>query len=362
MASFEKRGKKWRAIISAIEGTQRVKRYKTFNTKREATEWAVKAENSKLDGYNIAGSKQTLPEYFLEWYELYRKPNIRESTQIRYISEYNRVKKLFNGIRLEQLTTPLLQKKVDEYGKTVSSNTVNKFWDVVKSSLRDAQIDGLIMRDIWSRVKPHSTNQGTDKGVLSARNFAKLQKYLYENINAPSDLGILIALETGARLGEIAALTQTDIDFKTNTISVSKSYSVAVQKVTETKNVQSHRLISVTQQLVDIIKVHLDYLPLYSHYYNRQFSRRLNDILIKLEIPKIRFHDLRHSHASFLLYNDLSIDYVSKRLGHKNTRITLDVYAHMLEEKSNEQDALALEFLSSSPQMSPNNKNTTQFE
>ncbi|MGX7060732.1 tyrosine-type recombinase/integrase [Leuconostoc carnosum] len=48
----------------------------------------------------------TLPEYFLEWYERYRKPNIRESTQMRYISEYNRVKILFDGVKLEQLNTP----------------------------------------------------------------------------------------------------------------------------------------------------------------------------------------------------------------------------------------------------------------
>lgn len=54
MASFEKRGKKWCAIVSAIEG---VKRSKTFDTKREATDWAVKVESSKIDGYNIAQSK-----------------------------------------------------------------------------------------------------------------------------------------------------------------------------------------------------------------------------------------------------------------------------------------------------------------
>lgn len=359
MASFEKRGKKWRAVVSAIEGVNRVKRSKTFDTKREATDWAVKVESSKIDGYNIAQSKITLPEYFLEWYERYRKPNIRESTQMRYISEYNRVNTLFVGIRLDQLNTPILQDRLDDYGKTVAPNTVNKFWDILKSSLRDAQIDGLIKKDIWSRVKPHSTNEGEHKGVLSATSFVKLQDYLYNHIETNSDLGILIALETGARLGEIAAITKDDVNFKSHTISITKSYSVAVQKITETKNVQSHRTIAVTKKLISTIKKHINYLPLHSHYYNRQFTRRLKYVLNEINIPDIRFHDLRHSHASFLLYNELSIDYVSKRLGHKNTRITLDVYAHMLEEKETEQDALALEFLSSSPQMSPKDKNAT---
>lgn len=206
-------------------------------------------------------------------------------------------------------------------------------------------------------LQVRSTKRGAHKGVLSAQDFVKLHSYLYHHIENDSDLGILIALETGVRLGEIAAITINDINFKNCTISISKSYSVAVQKVTETKNEQSHRTISITQDLKNVIQEHCDLFPLYNHYYNRQFSRRLNYILEKLDIPRIRFHDLHHSHASFLLYNDVSIDYVSKRLGHKNTRITLDVYAHMLKEKEQEQDQIALTFLSSSPQMSPDRKN-----
>ena len=245
---------------------------------------------------------------------------------------------------------------MDEYGKTVAPATISKFWDILKSCLRDAQIDRLIKKDIWTRVKTHATKSGADKGVLSATNFSKLQAYLYDHIETDSDLGILIALETGARLGEIAGITVDDIDFTMNTINISKSYSVAVQKLTETKNTQSHRIISITEQFAKLLRDKSDYFPLYSHYYNRQFSWRLKYILDRLDIPLIRFHDLRHSHASFLLYNDVSIDYVSKRLGHKNTRITLDVYAHMLKEKETEQSTMALKFLSSSPQMSPESK------
>lgn len=58
----------------------------------------------------------------------------------------------------------------------------------------------------------------------------------------------------------------------------------------------------------------------------------------------------------FYSYNDVSIEYVSKRLGHKNTHSILDVYAHMLKEKETEQDEIAMTFLSSSPKMSPERK------
>ncbi|WP_394456313.1 site-specific integrase [Leuconostoc suionicum] len=116
----------------------------------------------------------------------------------------------------------------------------------------------------------------------------------------------MIALDTGARIGEIAAITINDINFKNSTISISKPYSVAVQKVTETKNEKFHHTISITKDLKNVLQEHSNLFPLYKHYYNRQFSRRLNYILEKLDIPRIRFHNLRHSHASFLLYNDVS--------------------------------------------------------
>ncbi|MFP1610131.1 site-specific integrase [Leuconostoc suionicum] len=157
-----------------------------------------------------------------------------------------------------------------------------------------------------SCLKVRSTKHGAHKGVLSAQDFVKLQSYLYHHIENDSDHGILIALDTGARIGEIAAITINDINFKNSTISISKPYSVAVQKVTETKNEKFHHTISITKDLKNVLQEHSNLFPLYKHYYNRQFSRRLNYILEKLDIPRIRFHNLRHSHASFLLYNDVS--------------------------------------------------------
>ncbi|WP_373770569.1 tyrosine-type recombinase/integrase [Weissella soli] len=63
-------------------------------------------------------------------------------------------------------------------------------------------------------------------------------------------------------------------------------------------------------------------------------------------MPPIRFHGLRHSHVSYLLHNGVDIQYISKRVGHKNVTITLSTYAHMLKEKELAQNELALKILS----------------
>ncbi len=53
-------------------------------------------------------------------------------------------------------------------------------------------------------------------------------------------------------------------------------------------------------------------------------------------MPKIRFHDLRHTHASILIANNVDVVKVSARLGHANPRITLETYAHLLPDEQHE--------------------------
>ncbi|TVV24630.1 tyrosine-type recombinase/integrase [Weissella cibaria] len=59
--------------------------------------------------------------------------------------------------------------------------------------------------------------------------------------------------------------------------------------------------------------------------------------LTRLDIHRITFHQLRHSHVTFLMYHDVDIAYISKRLGHSNIQVTLNNYAHMVKEKEAEQ-------------------------
>lgn len=59
----------------------------------------------------------------------------------------------------------------------------------------------------------------------------------------------------------------------------------------------------------------------------------------------ITFHRLRHTHASYLLSQDIAIQYVSERLGHSDVNITLSVYAHLLDKKREKETAAAIKSL-----------------
>ena len=62
----------------------------------------------------------------------------------------------------------------------------------------------------------------------------------------------------------------------------------------------------------------------------------MTKIAVELNIPKIRFHDLRHTHATMLLRKDVHHKIVSERLGHSSISITLDTYSHVLPDMQKE--------------------------
>ena len=110
------------------------------------------------------------------------------------------------------------------------------------------------------------------------------------------------------------------------------------------------RDIKITNELANIISNEKNNSTEFIFNCRRQTVRnRLDSLISKLDLQPITIHGLRHSHASYLLYKGVSINYVSARLGHANTSITQKVYAHMLkEEKTREQDK-TIEILSVSP-------------
>lgn len=85
----------------------------------------------------------------------------------------------------------------------------------------------------------------------------------------------------------------------------------------------------------------LDRDELFTPTSNATVSDRIKVLTKEVGIKQIRFHGLRHSHVSYLLHNDVNIRYVSERIGHANTKITQETYAHMLPEMKSSQESRA---------------------
>lgn len=151
---------------------------------------------------------------------------------------------------------------------------------------------------------------------------------------------------TGLRKGELLALTYKDVDFDKKTININKNFQVIESEeiISDPKTPKSKRTISVNNIVLDSIKKMWDtcYKPTKDLriFYLSKYSikRQLDTACKKAKIPCIRVHDLRHSHASYLLSNGIDVVSVSRRLGHEKVQTTLNVYCHISlasEEKLN---------------------------
>lgn len=179
--------------------------------------------------------------------------------------------------------------------------------------------------------------------VLSGRNQKILSTYLCVNLTY-RNLGLLICMYTGIRLGEACALTWEDISLTEGYIYIHKTMQ-RIQKehngkktmiiVTEPKTQSSIRTIPLPRQLIQLIKS--SELPMqgylltgsYEKYIEpRSYQYHFKKILQQCKIPQTNFHTLRHTFATRCVELGFDIKTLSEILGHSNINITLNRYVH----------------------------------
>lgn len=144
----------------------------------------------------------------------------------------------------------------------------------------------------------------------------------------------IVLFFSGMRIGEALALGMDDLDFGKNTISISKTYNYIKREITPPKTASSYRTISMPPQIMQMLQRFVD---AYAEPPERVLGvagtqatvgNWLRRYTKKAELPPICLHDLRHSHASLLIQRGIPITDISRRLGHKNAAVTMQVYSH----------------------------------
>lgn len=155
-----------------------------------------------------------------------------------------------------------------------------------------------------------------------------------------------VALGTGMRQGEILGLQWEDVNLEQGTVLVRRSLSQVKGSpaLAEPKTRQSRRLITLPRSTADALAAHRGRMAAEGHgspfvfcseagtpVLKSNFVRRVfHPLLKRAGLAGVRFHDLRHTHASILLSQGCSLKAVSARLGHANPTLTLRVYAHVM--------------------------------
>lgn len=267
----------------------------------------------------------------------YKSSTIKQTSAMQYhriITKYFDV--YLGDILLKKITVYDILNFIDQIKKDLSSKSLQDIMVVLKSILRYGHILGYCYLPI--EVLPCIKSPKKEISILTFTELQMIKNYMVETLNH-KNIGILICLYTGIRLGEICALKWEDIDFQSQKISIQKS----VHRISE--NGKSYTMIELPKTAYSIrnIPIHsyllnILYLCQYRDGYiltgtekyldPRSYQYYFQKILNHLGIKKYRFHTLRHTFATRCVQCQMDIKSLSEILGHSSVSITLDTYVH----------------------------------
>lgn len=282
-------------------------------------------------------------DWLFEWLAVCIKPTSKERTYEKY-ERICRLKLIpaLGDHELKELSASVLQRFVADMVPMFSPNTVNAAISVLKSSLKKAVSYGIAEREFSDGIlRPRASEKKAE--CFTQEEQKKIGQYILKN-KKKKLVGILLCLYTGLRIGELLALTWSDIDFAAGVLSVTRSChdgweNGGYRQIVESpKTGSSVRLIPVPKQLLGVLRrtkkeaggtyVVGGDRPVSVRSYQRTFEL----LQKKLHIPHRCFHTLRHTFATRALECGMDVKTLSEILGHKNPNVTLNRYAHSFME------------------------------
>lgn len=344
-----------------------------FKTKKEC-EKAMNILISQIENGEYFEIKEiSIAEFLKKWLDAV-KNKVGTTTYVSYEDIVNRILiKSFGGTKINKLNPLQIQDFINEQTtKGLSGATVKKYYDILNIALNQA-IAWRIIQYNPCKVVEHPKASKAKMAVLSVDQVTILLNYTKESEFNIMYLPLLLAITTGMRRGEILGLTWKNIDLETGIITVENNLTRLVTGkiiLTTPKTDRSMRNISMLPSTIAILNQYKDEMEKskieLGDAYNKEdyvccwhdgsplkpdyLTHTLSKLLVKCNLPHLRFHDLRHTHATLMLTNNINTKVVSERLGHSDITTTLDVYSHIIPGMQKEAARILDETLFKNPQ------------
>lgn len=266
----------------------------------------------------------------------------------RYISEY----KPFHGLKLQDLTPPMLQSYYSEQVKAgLSPNTVRKHHANIHKCLDYAVRLGLIAFNPSSQVELPAKQKYTGATACTP---GQLQGLLQLFRGDPLETVLMLGIAYGLRRSEVCGLRWDAVDMEAGTLHICHTAVKANGRVLysdSTKTATSNRVLPLTASMREYlgsvrerqeenkrlfgrdytdsgyICVKPDGTPIDPDFVTHHFRR----VLVANDVPIIRFHDLRHSAVNTLRKGGCDVKDIQAWLGHSDVSTTLNIYGHILQ-------------------------------
>ena len=243
----------------------------------------------------------------------------------------------------------------------LSTRSIRHAHGVLRTALNHAAAIEVVERNVASIIKP-PTLERSEITTLKEDEIADTLEKMEGHSLYPI---VALAIGTGARRGEIAALRWSDLDIDAATVRIERSLEQTKDglRIKPPKTAAGRRTLSLPAFAVKAVREHRRQqlelrlalgagtlpadMPVFGDVEGNwpspySITDRWRDAIKSRKIPKVTFHALRHSHASALIAAGLDVVTVSRRLGHASPALTLSVYSHLFNNKD-EAAALAID-------------------
>ena len=316
---------------------KRVKKKKQgFSTKRDADAWERDFIAKKTGSPSM--TFQQLAENYLDDAKSRVKPTTTETMQ-RVLRCH--VLPTFGAVSIDAITPAAVRAWTnDKITAGAAVGAVRMYKNVFSRVMRFAcRFYGLSSNPVAAAGPVKADARVQEEKRLHVWTQEQFARFILSGLSAEYIALFSTLFWTGARLGEIIALTVADIDFHKGDISISKTVeplSGRRYRAQAPKTPSSVRRVSMPVQLAEILR---DWIRLtnatrpadmlFSFKARTSAKEVMQYFSEKAGLPAIRVHDLRHSHASMLIHLGFTPIVIRDRLGHKDIQTTLNIYSHL---------------------------------
>lgn len=297
----------------------------------------------------------TLNELASDWIENYQKEHIKLQTYVRYKSVIRtHIQDTIGNINICDFTKKTIQDFINDVmksdsgrtNKPLSASSVNMILTTLKLIFGYAVDFDLLPANPTDRVRGAGSEFRNRTKFFTKEEQIYIEKYIYSK-NNPEWFGVILVLYTGIRIGELMALEWRDIDLDSGIMAITKTMYSSLNEQGEWEDMidtpktrTSYRDIPLPVHILQQLRVlkelskskrvvaHNNGDKLETSLFRWRFDKMLND----LHMVHRSFHALRHTFATRAIENGMDVKTLAEILGHANTSVTLNVYAHSSDE------------------------------